>query len=573
MLKKFLIAFLILLLIVIIALLLAPLFFKKEINQKVKQELNNDLNAKIDYADYNLTFFQTFPNLRFSMDGLTVVALDSVQKDTLASISNFNFTIDLRSVIKGDKYQVLELNIVKPFLHIQIDSTGKSNWDILKIKPAEVGKQTTGSGQASNFKLDVLKYEIEKGRFNYEDKRSYVSATAGYFDFKGKGEATEATYNLSGSAKILNLVYQAANAPSPVEVKEMQLSFTPQSIALDTLTATTGKSDITASGKFENVLAYFSGKGDIKGILNLHSNVFDLNERLQKNRPNTTASIPQPVSNAPATKSTGVIKPQYYPVPAHLDITANATFGKVYYEKLIAENVKGRLVVKDEAININDLSGGLLKGTAKASLKYETKGTDHPKVSFAYSLSNFDIQETFKSVETAQLASAAKNMRGSFSSELSGKGRLNPDMNMDYNSLEGDGNLVIPDARITDQPVLTQIGAAAKTSSLSNLEMKNVKASFRFKSGKVVLAPTDVKFTNGFGLNIQGTSGFDKTVDYDLRLDVPIKEFGSVAQVAQNLLSNLFGSSAPDAMSFYFKLKGKGDKPDLKLIKAAPASK
>src|ERR1019366_781385 len=124
-------------------------------------------------------------------------------------------------------------------------------------------------------------------------------------------------------------------------------------------------------------------------------------------------SAPPPASNPLATKSADTVKAPCYQVPANIDITANATFAKVLYQKLIIEKVKGQLMIKDEAINISDLSGSLLKGTAKASLKYDTKSTGHPKVAFAYAIHNFDIQETYKRIETAQLATAAKNMQGS----------------------------------------------------------------------------------------------------------------------------------------------------------------
>ena len=56
----------------------------------------------------------------------------------------------------------------------------------------------------------------------------------------------------------------------------------------------------------------------------------------------------------------------------------NSTFGKIYYDKLVLENVKGQVIVKDEAINLNNLFANLLNGSATINAKYNTKNTDHP---------------------------------------------------------------------------------------------------------------------------------------------------------------------------------------------------
>ena len=55
------ISFLVLLILVIAA----PFIFKDKLVQLVKDEANKSLNAKVDFGDFDLTLFSSFPDFRF----------------------------------------------------------------------------------------------------------------------------------------------------------------------------------------------------------------------------------------------------------------------------------------------------------------------------------------------------------------------------------------------------------------------------------------------------------------------------------------------------------------------------
>ncbi|MDB5281561.1 MAG: hypothetical protein JWO06_636 [Bacteroidota bacterium] len=391
-------------------------------------------------------------------------------------------------------------------------------------------------------------------------------------NFKGKkSDVDKKNYkaiDASGTVKVSGLVYDSKDIPMPVKITDLELTFNPQDVALNNLTAILGKSDLRADGRLENFMAYFFGKGDLAGVLNLRSNVFDANEWLQKDK-----NAPAPAAKTAAKVDTA--KTQFFKVPAHIDFTANSQFGKVFYDKMVLENVKGQVTIKDEAINLNNLVAALLGGTARISAKYDTKHTDHPNVSFAYVISNFDIQQTYKTIGMAEkMAPIIKYVQGSYSSDLKGTGKLNPDMSVDYNSLDGDGKIQLPDVKVIDPPVLAEVTKVAKIPALQNLEIKNGWTVIKFKNGRVSVDPTDLKFGNGYNMNVQGSNGFDQSIDYDMRLDVPTKELGAATSAVQGLLSQVPGLNAamPDILSFYLKVTGTAAKPIVKLTKMLPGS-
>lgn len=379
-------------------------------------------------------------------------------------------------------------------------------------------------------------------------------------DFSGKQSDFNAkryeNVRAAGNAKITNLVYDAASTPLPLKVTDMAMTFSPKNVTLSNLNANIGRSDFHANGTLDNFMAYAFGKGDLNGNLNLKSNVFDANQFLTPNSEDTK-------------KAADTAKSKYFKVPKAIDFTANSQFGKIFYDKLVLSNVKGNVTLKDEAINLNELYAELLGGNATISARYNTKNLNSPDVTFAYDIKNFDIQQTYKLVDMAsKMAPIIQHIQGSYSSDLKGSGRLNPDMSVDLNSLKGDGKVEIPNARIVGLPILQKVAEVAKIQALSNPELKNAWTVLKFKDGKVAVEPATVKLGN-YTLAFEGKNGFDQSIDYDLRFDVPQSELGNAASLAQNLIPKVPGIpfKMPETVSFYLKATGTASKPQIKLTK------
>ncbi len=378
-------------------------------------------------------------------------------------------------------------------------------------------------------------------------------------DFKGKqSDVTAKRYEnikAAGNAQITNLVYDAASTPLPVKVPNMALTFNPQNVTLNSLSAQIGRSDFQANGTLNNFMAYAFGKGDLEGALNLKSNVLDANQFLS---PTGSSNTPKAADTANAT---------FFKVPKAINFTANSQIGKIFYDKLVLSNVRGAISLKDEAINLQELFANLLGGNATISARYNTKNLNLPDVTFSYDIKNFDIQETYKLVDMAgKMAPVIQHIQGSYSSDLKGSGRLNPDMSVDLSSLKGDGKVEIPNARIVGLPILQKVAEVAKIQALSNLELKNAWTVLKFKDGKVAVEPATVKLGN-YTLAFEGKNGFDKSIDYDLRFDVPQSELGNAASLAQNMIPKIPGVpfKMPETVSFFLKATGTASKPQIKL--------
>src|ERR1043166_5940200 len=74
-------------LILILLLITAPFIFKDKIVAIVKEQANKNLNAKVDFGEFDLSLFSSFPDFRFNIKNVSVVGVDAFKDDTLAFIS------------------------------------------------------------------------------------------------------------------------------------------------------------------------------------------------------------------------------------------------------------------------------------------------------------------------------------------------------------------------------------------------------------------------------------------------------------------------------------------------------
>ena len=100
--KKILLFVGILLLLLLGAIIAIPFLFKDKVNETVKREINKQLDATVDYSNVQLGLFKSFPDLRFSVENLTVVGNDAFANDTLVRAKLASVDLDIKSVIKGE---------------------------------------------------------------------------------------------------------------------------------------------------------------------------------------------------------------------------------------------------------------------------------------------------------------------------------------------------------------------------------------------------------------------------------------------------------------------------------------
>ncbi|MCX6186269.1 MAG: outer membrane integrity protein, partial [Bacteroidetes bacterium] len=105
--KKFLKWFLFLFLFILISAIVLPFAFKGKILQIAKEQANNNINAKVNFSDdIGLSIIKSFPNFTLEIKDLSVVGIKEFEGDTLFASKEISATLDIMSVISGDKIKI-----------------------------------------------------------------------------------------------------------------------------------------------------------------------------------------------------------------------------------------------------------------------------------------------------------------------------------------------------------------------------------------------------------------------------------------------------------------------------------
>lgn len=264
---------------VIIAL---PFMFKGKIVELVKAEANKQLTATVDFDnDVSLSLFKNFPQFTIKLKKFSIA--DSTDADTLVSIQNLSATLDVMSVISGDKIQITSIVLDQPRIYAKIGKDGKANWDIMKPDTAAV---ETPDDTTSSFKLGLKKLAIVNGRIVYDDQQGGIYTaleglnhqlsgdfTQDLFTLKTHTEAQAVTFGMDG-LNYLDKVKALLNADIEADMKQFKFTFKENELQLNELFAGFDGFVAMPADDIEMDLKFNAKKTDFKNILSLVPAVF-----------------------------------------------------------------------------------------------------------------------------------------------------------------------------------------------------------------------------------------------------------------------------------------------------------
>ncbi len=442
------------------------------------------------------------------------------------SVNNINIDVHIEN--KKDYLDATVVDVNK--FHLEMAGNPIDMWAHVKtpISDPDLSAEIRGIINMASVKEFV---PLEKGDEMSGVVKADVSA-AGRMSSIDKKEYDK--FKMAGSLEIDKMNYKTSTLSYAVMLNMMKLNFTNQYVELAGFDALLGKSDVKANGKIDNFLQYIFKDSLIKGSFNVQSNFMDLNELMSSSTTETSAAQPSATDTSAMTVAE---------VPGNIDFNLNANFVKVLYDNLTIDNMVGNIVVRQKKVDMTNLNLGLLGGKVLMNGYYETTNPKKPTVDLTFKVDNFDIQKTFAAFNTVQkLAPIGQYAKGMFTATLEGfKADLDQTMSPILSSLHGNGVFKTNSVSIGGFPAFVKLGDALKIEQLKNLNIQNVMAEYEFKDGRVNLRnPVKVKIDK-INAEITGSTGFDQTIDYNWKMDVPTEMFGAQAN---SMVSGLLGQAS-----------------------------
>lgn len=480
-----------------------------EVKGKVKGTIDDTHIPAFDIKITSSNASFKYPDLPKSVTDIrlatNLVNETGLTKDTYVDIEKLSFRID-QDVFNARA----RLNNVTENMHVNARIDGKLNLaNLSKAYPFPMEEELSGILTADiTTAFDMASIEHKK-----------------YGNTKNSG-----TLNLTG------FTYASEEMANPVSISKADVTFNPATVSLNRFEAKTGQTDLNASGTINNLMGFMFNKENIEGNFNLSSDTFALNDFMVADGEGERAAENGEEKNKPEAENPGGAQ-EKIKIPSFLDCTVNASANTVIYDDLQLKNVKGTLIIRDEKATLKDLRSDVFQGQLAINGDVSTK-EETPTFNMNMDIRNFDISESFRGLDMLKaLTPIAGILQGKLNTDLSLSGNLNDDLTPVLLSVSGNALAEVLTSGIDSENSKLLSGLAGNLSFLDTdkLDLKDIKTSLSFDDGKVNVKPFHIKYKD-IDIEVAGSHGFDKSLNYNATFNVPAKYLG---KEANNLLAQL----------------------------------
>lgn len=455
------------------------------VDGKVKGNLTETTIPAFDVkiASNNASF--QYPDLPKSVKNIVIdthiVNETGAMNDTYVNLHQLSFAID-QDVFNA---KAIVKNIATNAL-VDAELKGTINLaNVTKAYPVKLDKPLTG----------ILKADVKTK-----------------FDMKSVETSQYQNIQNSGIVSLTGFNYEGPEMAKPFKINQANVAFKPNHINLSKFDAKTGSSDIQVNGTLDNFYGFLFKNQILKGKFNMNSTKLVVSDFMA---PTTTTT-------EEGKKTTEAVK-----IPSFLDCSITAKAGTVVYDNLNLKDVSGNMIIRDEAVTLNNLKMGIFGGNIGLTGTVSTKGKT-PKFDMDLGLNAVNIAESFTQLDMLKsIAPIAGVINGKLNSTIKLSGDLQNDMTPNLKTISGDlfGQLLSTTINEKNSAMLTALSSNMKFIDMSKVNLNDVKAALSFKDGKVNVKPFDIKYQD-ITVNVGGSHGFDQTMNYNLKFDVPVKYLG-----------------------------------------------
>ncbi len=323
----------------------------------------------------------------------------------------------------------------------------------------------------------------------------------------------------NGSASISDFVFSSKDIVNPIHISEANMAFNPETVSLTNFKARTGNSDLNAAGTIKNLLGFLLSDNTLQGYFNVNSTFFKVSDFMSEE--DKTAS------DSDATHKT-THETESLKIPQFLDCTINANAKTVLYDNLNLKDVKGTLILKDQKATLKDMTSNLFGGTLAISGDVSTKN-ETPTFNLNLGADGFDIAQSFKSLELLRnLAPIAKLIQGKLNTNINLAGNLDNEFSPKLSSVSGNALTELLNTKIDSNQgeLFNKLEGSLNFIDFDKLNLKDLKTKLEFANGKVSVKPFQLKYED-ITIDVSGSHGFNKNLDYSAVFNVPAKYLGS----------------------------------------------
>jgi len=352
-------------------------------------------------------------------------------------------------------------------------------------------------------------------------------------------------FQTRGDLTLRDFFYRSPMFPDRLGIQSAGFVFNPKDVTISSMKGKLGVSDFTVDGSFSNYWAYLLKDGTLLGNIKFKSDLLDVTQLMSGGKPANDTIHSDPMV-----------------LPARIDLTVQADVNTVHYSKMEIRGTTGKMVVKDQKLNLDQLSMNLLKGKMVVSGLYTCKKNSPADFSFKMDIKDFDLPTAYQSVGVVRhLLPIAGNSKGVFLAGINISGTLGKDYAPNFASLNGAGQISLKNVELVGNNMFAEIGKYFRKDLFTNVKVNDFTGDITIANGALAVAPFTTKIANQ-EVTISGSQSLSLDLNYLLKFKVNKSDLGSDVS---GLIGFVPGTENIDKYPISINVVGNISKPEVKV--------
>ena len=304
----------------------------------------------------------------------------------------------------------------------------------------------------------------------------------------------------------------------PVRMKKTSLTVGNRTITLRNATMRIGRSDLTASGAVYDLYGTMKHHKPLRAKLTLNSHNLNCNQLIR--------SISMPQDTLTAETDTTATDIKLFVIPQNIDFELQTNLRRVRYGKMVFENVRGAVDIRDQTVHLQELSMNGLGATMNTTLLYRARQPEEGYAGFDFRLHRVDIGRLVDFIPSLDsIVPMLRSFEGVVDFNVAAETYLDSCLNLRIPTLRSAIRLEGDSLVLMDGETFAEISKKFFFKNKERNLIDSIAVNISVQNGNVTVYPFVVQMDR-YRAAVGGTQDLDMNFDYHisvLKSPIPIK--------------------------------------------------
>ena len=411
---------------------------------------------------------------------------------------------------KGTPYHLKNMNCNGYFTNRKNNSNPVTYLKLQNFKARLEGKPVNAEIEIENFnkpRLNIVaSMEADLNAISKFFKPDTLEEISGVVkidaSFNGiAGDKT--TYKSTGDIAVSNVNFKLKQKPARFKINNGLFHLDGNDLVVENLTGTTGNSDFSLSGNFQNLFAWlFMDNQSLNITANFSSNAIDLDELMAKD--NTSSGSADTIYRLEFSQK--------------LKFSVDANIKLLKFKKFVANEVTGTIAMNEKVLTTREINFKTVDGDVVLKGMIDNRLDQNLRIEYDAIIKNLDINKLFYEMGNfGQTVIIDKNLKGRVSAVVKFKSKWTDKLVLDENSIYAKSDITIENGELLNFEPMLALSRFLKGADLKSIKFSTLTNTIEIKNRSIHIPMMEIK-SSALDLTATGVHTFDNVVDYKLRL-------------------------------------------------------